>query len=202
MIKIITNNLRHKEMDRNIFIKTVLTAVAVIPLLGFTQIKQAMVRTNKGFKIKAGEGRIHGHIKLKGVNENILDIKISGSDTDGGFAMFEQTSLSPGRGTPLHVHHFQDEVFYVIEGAYYFQVGDDKYHLSTGDSIFLPMKVPHAWTQKSKIGKMTVTFQPAGKMEEFFLTMAALEKEPTKEQIAQIFSDNDMQVVGPPLKMD
>jgi quercetin dioxygenase-like cupin family protein len=189
-------------MNRNVFIKTVLTAAAVVPLLGFTQIKQAMGRTNKGFKIKAGEGRIHGHIKLKGVNENILDIKISGSDTDGGFAMFEQTSLSPGHGTPLHVHHFQDEVFYVIEGAYYFQVGDDKYHLSDGDSIFLPMKIPHAWTQISKKGKMTVTFQPAGKMEEFFLTMAALEKEPTKEQIAQIFADNEMQVVGSPLKVE
>jgi quercetin dioxygenase-like cupin family protein len=202
VITIITNNLRHKEMDRNIFIKTILTAAAGVSLLGFTQIKKAMARTNKGFKIKAGEGRLHGHIKLKGVNENILDIKISGSDTDGGFAMFEQTSLSPGRGTPLHVHHFQDEVFYVIEGAYYFQVGDDKYHLSIGDSIFLPMKVPHAWTQISKKGKMTVTFQPAGKMEEFFVTMAALEHEPTKEQVAQIFADNDMQVVGPPLKED
>jgi quercetin dioxygenase-like cupin family protein len=189
-------------MNRNTFLRTASTVVAVLPLLGYTQIKQVMIRKNRGFKIEAGEGRIHGHIKLKGVNENILDIKISGSDTDGGFAMFEQTSLSPGRGTPLHVHHFQNEVFFVIEGAYYFQVGDDKYHLSTGDSIFLPMKIPHAWTQISEKGKMTVTFQPAGKMEEFFVTMAALEKEPTKEQIAQVFADSEMQVVGPPLKIE
>jgi quercetin dioxygenase-like cupin family protein len=191
-------------MNRYRFIKSVsiaLASVAVVPLFGYTQTKQAMV-TKKGFKVNAGEGRIHGHIKLKGVNENILDIKISGSDSDGGFAMFEQTSLSPGRGTPLHVHHFQNEVFYVIEGAYYFQVGADKYHLSGGDSIFLPMKIPHAWTQISEKGKMTVTFQPAGKMEKFFLTMAALENEPTKEQMAQIFAENEMQVVGPPLKVE
>jgi hypothetical protein len=49
---------------------------------------------------------------------------------------------------------------------------------------------------------MTVTFQPAGKMEKFFLTMAALENEPTKEQMAQIFAENEMQVVGPPLKVE
>ncbi len=49
---------------------------------------------------------------------------------------------------------------------------------------------------------MTVILQPAGKLEEFFVTMAALEKEPTKEEIAKIFADHDMQVVGPPLKVD
>ena len=44
--------------------------------------------------------------------------------------------------------------------------------------------------------------QPAGKLEEFFVTVAALIKEPTKEELAQLFADHDMQVVGPPLKID
>ena len=189
-------------MNRNKFIITLLTAATAIPLLGFNQKKLAIERTNKGFKVNAGEGRIHGHIKLKGVNENILDLKISSNDTNGGFAIFEQTSISQGRGTPLHIHHFQDEVFYVIEGSYYFQVGDDRYTLEKGDSIFLPMKIPHAWTQISKKGKMTVTFQPAGKMEAFFTTMSALQKEPSAKEIAKIFADNDMQVVGPTLKIE
>jgi quercetin dioxygenase-like cupin family protein len=139
---------------------------------------------------------------LKGVNANILDVKVSGKDTDGDLAVFEQTSLSQGKGTPLHVHHFQDELFYVMEGEYYFQVGDDKHHLVAGDSIFLPRKVPHAWTQASAKGRMTVTLQPAGKLEDFFVTMAALDHEPTSKEIAQIFANNDMQVVGPPLKIE
>lgn len=75
---------------------------------------------DKGFKVLAGEGRIHGHIKLKGVNANVLDLKISGSDSDGGVAVFERTSLSQGKGTPLHLHHFQNEIFYVLEGEYFF----------------------------------------------------------------------------------
>ncbi len=159
-------------------------------------------KTNKGFVVKAGEGRTHGHIQLKGVNSNILDVKISGKDTDGGFAMFEQTSLSQGRGTPLHVHFSQDEVFYVVEGEYYFQVGEEKFRIRAGDSIFLPMKVPHAWTQVSAKGKMTVTFQPAGKMEDFFLAVSALNHEPTKEELAKMFIAHEMQIVGPPLKID
>lgn len=188
-------------MKRNKFIISALS-VAVIPWTAISQNIRKIERLGKGFKVNAGEGRIHGHIKLKGVNENILDVKISGSDTDSGFAMFEQTSVSQGKGTPLHVHHQQHEVFYVVEGAYYFKVGDDNYHLKAGDSIFLPMKIPHAWTQVSEKGKMTVTFQPAGKMEEFFVIIAALDHEPTPKEIAQIFADHDMQVVGPPLKID
>lgn len=186
-------------MKRNKFILSAIS-LALSPLAIVAQNKKTMKKTGKGFKINAGEGRLHGHIKLKGVNSNILDVKISGSDTDGGFALFEQTSLSPGKGTPLHVHHSQDEVFYVIEGAYYFQVGEDKFHLGAGDSIFLPMKVPHAWTQVSGKGKMTVLFQPAGKMENFFVSVAALDHEPGKEEMAKLFANNEMQIVGPPLK--
>ena len=188
-------------MKRNKFIIAALT-LAASPFTAMSKNKSTLERTNKGFKINAGEGRLHGHIKLKGVNSNVLDVKVSGSDNDGGFAMFEQTSLSPGKGTPLHVHHLQDEVFYVVEGAYYFQVGEDKFHLKAGDGIFMPMKVPHAWTQVSKKGKMTVLFQPAGKMENFFVTVAALDHEPTKEEMAKVFADNEMQIVGPPLKIE
>ena len=151
---------------------------------------------NNGFKVPAGEGRLHGHIKLKALNANVLDLKISGSDSDGGMAVFEQTSLSQGAGTPLHVHHFQNEIFYVLEGDYFFKVGDDEFHLSAGDSIFLPQKIPHAWTQVSASGKMEVIFQPAGKMENFFLTVAALDHEPTKQEMAMIFEENEMEVVG------
>lgn len=45
--------------------------------------------------------------------------------------------------------------------------------MNVGDSIFLPHKIPQAWTQKSEKGKMTVILQPAGKLEDFFVTMAA-----------------------------
>lgn len=160
-----------------------------------------MMRQQKGFKIDAGVGRIHGHIKLKGVNVNILDVKISGSDTDGDLAVFEQTSLSQGKGTPLHIHPAQDEIFYVREGAYKFQVGNETFDLTTGDSIFLPRQVAHAWTQVSEKGKMTVILQPAGKLENFFVTMASLDHEPSQKEMEQMFIDNDMQVVGPPLKV-
>ena len=188
-------------MKRYKFIASILTVVSA-PIFAFSKLPGKLTRQKKGFKIVAGEGRIHGHIKLKGVNSNILDVKVSGSDTDGALAIFEQTSLSQGKGTPLHIHTSQDEIFYVIEGSYKFQVGEDKYDLTTGDSIFLPRQVAHAWTQVSEKGKMTLIMQPAGKLENFFTTMAALNHEPNQQEISKIFADNDMQVVGPPLKIN
>lgn len=188
-------------MKRSKFLASVIS-LSAMPGLAFSQIQKTFRRKDKGFKIPAGEGRIHGHLKLKGVNSNILDVKISGTDTDGDIAIFEQTSMSQGKGTPLHIHHKQDEIFNIIEGSYKFQVGDDRFDLTTGDSIFLPRKVPHAWTQVSEKGKMNVIMQPAGKLENFFVTMAALDHEPSKQELAKIFKDNEMEIVGPPLKID
>lgn len=188
-------------MKRIKFIMSLL-ALGAAPTFLFSQIQKGISAMSRGFKINSGEGRIHGHIKLKGVNSNILDVKVSGNDTNGELAIFEQTSLSQGKGTPLHIHNSQDEVFYVVEGAYYFQVGEEKYNLGVGDSIFLPRKVAHAWTQVSEKGKMNVTLQPAGGLENFFITMSQLDHEPSQNEIAKIFADNDMQVVGPPLKLE
>lgn len=184
-------------MNRINFIVSLLSAA---PLAALAQLKTKYLRDKKGFKAKAGEGRYHGNIRLKGVNQNVLDVKVSGKDTDGDLAIFEQTSLSVGRGTPLHVHPKLDEVFYVLEGAYGFLVGSDRYKLKAGESIFLPREVPHSWIQLSEHGKMAVTLQPAGKLEEFFVTMAAFKKEPTPEEIAKVFADHEMMVVGPPAK--
>jgi quercetin dioxygenase-like cupin family protein len=188
-------------MKRNKFIATSFFAL-LLPFTTFAKTIKRFIRNDKGFKVKAGEGRLYGHLKLQGVNANVIDVKISNSDTDGDLALFEQTGLTQGKGVPLHVHPFQDEIFYVLEGEYYFQVGQDKHHLTAGESIFLPRKVPHAWTQVSAKSKTLVLLQPAGKLESFFVTVAALKEEPNKEQMAKIFADNDMQVVGPPLKIE
>jgi hypothetical protein len=97
-------------MKRNQFMATAI-AVASLPFLAFPNAAKQTKRAAKGFKIAAGESRLHGHILLKGVNRNIKDIKVSGSNTNGDLTIFEQTSLSPGSSTPLHIHHYQDEVF-------------------------------------------------------------------------------------------
>jgi len=158
------------------------------------------MRTKNGFKVNAGEARFGAHYKMKGVTLNTLDIKISGKDTENDLAVFEQTGLTPNGGPPLHIHPFQDEWFYVIEGEYRFQVGDDSYSMMAGETIFLPRNVQHAFVQLTQSGKMIVSYLPAGKMESFFAVTDKWTSPPSKEEIAKVFADHEMKVVGPPLK--
>ncbi|MBL0308194.1 MAG: cupin domain-containing protein [Bacteroidetes bacterium] len=181
----------------------ILTTLASVPILTFAKMKSIIsMRTDKGFKVASGEARFGTHYKMKGVTINTLDIKISGKDTENDLAVFEQTGLTPKGGPPLHIHPNQDEWFYVIEGAYLFQVGEDKYQMKAGETIFLPRKVPHAFVQLTEKGKMIVSYLPAGKMEEFFAVTDKWTSLPTKEEIAKVFADHDMQVVGAPLKAE
>ncbi len=181
----------------------VLTTLLAVPILSFGKIKSLiMMRTDKGFKVNSGEARFGIRYKMKSVTQNTLDIKISGKDTDNDLAVFEQTGLTPKGGPPLHIHPNQDEWFYVIEGRYLFQVGEDKYQMKAGDTIFLPRKVKHAFVQLTQKGKMIVSYSPAGKMEDFFAVTDKWTSSPTKEEIVKVFADHDMQVVGPPLKVE
>lgn len=181
----------------------VLTTLALVPALAFAKIKRLLpMRTKNGFKVNAGEARFGKHYKMKGVTLNTLDIKISGSDTENDLAVFEQTGLTPNGGPPLHIHPFQDEWFYVIEGEYLFQVGDDKYQMKEGDTIFLPRNVQHAFMQLTEKGKMIVSYLPAGKMEAFFQVTDQWTSPPSKQEIAKVFEDHEMKVVGGPLKND
>lgn len=183
--------------------KFILSALFVVPGLAFGKLKSFMPwQTNKGFKVGSGEARFGVHYKMKGVTLNQLDIKISGKDTENGLAVFEQTGLTPKGGPPLHVHPDQDEWFYVIEGQYSFQVGEERFAMKAGDTIFLPRTVPHAFVQLSQKGKMIVSYLPAGKMEAFFAVTDKWTTQPTKEEVIKVFADHGMQVVGPPLKVD
>ncbi|MEO7767847.1 MAG: cupin domain-containing protein [Ferruginibacter sp.] len=185
-------------MQRKHFIVSTLTA---LPMLAFGKLKSLVpFRTVKGFKVASGEARFGKHYKMKGVTLNVLDIKISGNDTENDLAVFEQTGLTPNGGPPLHIHPNQDEWFYVIEGEYLFQVGDDKYEMKAGDTIFLPRNIQHAFIQLTDKGKMIVSYLPAGKMEAFFQVTDSWTSPPSKEEITKVFSDHEMKIVGPPLK--
>ena len=185
-------------MKRRKFLSTTL---ATIPLVSFANGKSIFkMRTDNPFKVKAGEARFGTHYKMKGVTLNTLDIKISGKDTNNELAVFEQAGQTPNGGPPLHIHIDQDEWFFVTEGEYLFQCGSDRFHLKAGDTIFLPRNVPHAFVQLSEKAKTIVSYMPAGKMEAFFAATDKWTSPPSKEEIAKVFADHGMKVIGEPIK--
>lgn len=186
-------------MHRHRFILTSLASLAALLVVKGQAFAEGI---GKGFKVAAGAARNGERFTMKGVTANTLDLKIGSADTGGGMAVFEQIGQSPNGGPPLHVHPHQDEFFHVLEGAYRFRVGDEHFPASTGDTIFLPRAVPHAFVQLTEHARMLVTYQPAGEMEAFFRATAAWTAPPTREEVARVFAAHGMLVVGPPLPVE
>jgi DNA-binding transcriptional MerR regulator len=152
-----------------------------------------------GFSVAAGKDRFDEHIKLGGEPS---DCKVSARDTNGALCVFEFTG---GSGGPRHFHHDQDELIYVLAGQFLFEVGNKRFHARAGESVFIPRKVPHAWSGvNGKPGKIINVYQPAGKMEDFFRELGTYTKPQVHEalsfeELSQLFRDHGMDMVGPPL---
>jgi len=180
--------------------KFILSTLAMGSLITFAKTAfGSMVITAAGFKVNAGEARLGGHYEMKGVTRNVLDLKIASSDTNGNLTFFEQNGFKANGGPPLHIHLYQDEFFYIIEGEYLFRVGDEYFQMKPGDTIFLPRNVQHAFAQLTDKGRVIVSYMPAGKMEDFFKTTDAWTSPPSAAEIADVFEAHDMKVTGPTL---
>jgi quercetin dioxygenase-like cupin family protein/heme-degrading monooxygenase HmoA len=76
---------------------------------------------------------------------------------------------APGAGPTLHYHTLEDEVWYVIEGEFEFQVGENKFRALPGTTVFGPRNVPHAfhYAGETGLGRIIITYTPGG-IEKFF----------------------------------
>jgi mannose-6-phosphate isomerase-like protein (cupin superfamily) len=46
---------------------------------------------------------------------------------------------------PFHLHHADDECWYVLDGRLGFRLGDDEVEAGAGDAVFVPAGTPHAY---------------------------------------------------------
>lgn len=128
-----------------------------------------------------------------------LQIKVATRDTGGALFVFEHARMGKG-GPPRHFHYEQDEWFYAVEGEFAFEVGDARFTLRRGDSLFAPRMLPHAWAHVGEQpGTLLLSVQPAGTLEEFFLQSCRMTSPPTPEEAERLFAAHGMKVVGPPL---
>lgn len=88
-------------------------------------------------------------------------VKATASDTGGQMTIVEVTE-PPGAEAPLHVHHREDEAFWVLEGEVTFEVGDTTIEAHAGDYAFGPRGIPHRYSVGDVGCRMLFMLTPAG----------------------------------------
>jgi quercetin dioxygenase-like cupin family protein len=91
----------------------------------------------------------------------LATIKTTAEQTGGQYALVE--ILAPdGYEAVLHVHHQEDEGFYILEGEMTFYVGEQTIKARPGSYLFGPRDVPHSFTVDSGPARLLFVFSPAG----------------------------------------
>jgi quercetin dioxygenase-like cupin family protein len=97
-------------------------------------------------------------------------IKASGETTEGRVAVTENWAPR-GHGSPLHVHHREDEWFYVLSGELTFWIDGETTIAQEGSFVYGPRDVPHTFAVSSEEARFLLVIEPAG-FEQFLLELS------------------------------
>jgi mannose-6-phosphate isomerase-like protein (cupin superfamily) len=136
----------------------------------------------------------------------LATIKASAEMTDGRVCVIEH--LAPqGVGSPLHVHHREDEWFYVIEGKLTFWVDGRTIEAAAGSFVYGPRDVPHTFMVRSPQARFLVVAEPGG----FEVFVRALSEParaltippagvmmPPPDRMAAVAAEHGIEIIGPP----
>ncbi len=146
--------------------------------------------------VAAGEDR---YGEQRGLGVSVITFKVTSWDSPD-LLVLENIFHQKG-GPARHLHHDQDEWFYCVEGEFILEVGVEKFVLNPGDAIFAPRKVPHVWAHiGTSIGRMLITFTPAGQMEAFFREVTKVNAMPPQDPA--LWRAHGMELLGPPLDIE
>jgi mannose-6-phosphate isomerase-like protein (cupin superfamily) len=192
-----------RNMERRSFLGAAMGALP-LAMMGRARMGQAVKSSSpaKATRVARGEDRLDEPHTL-GVSHSAF--KVITRDSGGDLFIMEHTNGKKG-GPPRHVHHHEDEWFYVLEGEYVAEIGSERFQLKPGDSILGPREMPHVWAFVGNTqGKMLIAFAPANKMEAFFREGMSRHDNtyPNSANASdrELFRAYGMELLGPPLSV-
>jgi mannose-6-phosphate isomerase-like protein (cupin superfamily) len=123
-------------------------------------------------------------------------ILLDGSAGDSRLGLVDMVEVPAGHMPPLHVHHAEDEGFYVVDGEVTLLMPGSEVTLRAGDFFLAPRGVPHAYRVGDAPARWLVTSSPAG-FERFVAAVAAL-PEPDPARLAAVAAEHEIEILGPP----
>lgn len=119
--------------------------------------------------------------------------KVPSRETFGRFAVVEETS-PPKSAVPPHFHKRTDEIVYVLEGKYEFEIDGEPRIAEKGDMIVIPRNTPHGFRNLlTTPGKLLAIITPSG-FENFFAEISEL-GQPAPDEVVEIGRRHDLELV-------
>lgn len=84
---------------------------------------------------------------------------VTGAESAGSYFTLI-VDVGPEAGPPPHIHHLEEEQFYILEGQLTYWVGDQTFQANTGDFIHIPRGMVHSF--RNGPSRLLATFSPAG----------------------------------------
>jgi quercetin dioxygenase-like cupin family protein len=95
-----------------------------------------------------------------------------GAETGGRLALVEHPIQPRALAAPIHTHHDEDEISYVVSGTIGAQIGDQVLTSGPGSLVFKPRGIPHAfWNAGDTVATVLEVITPGG-FEGYFEEMA------------------------------
>jgi len=100
-----------------------------------------------------------------------------GEDTGGAFTLFEEILAPQDRALP-HLHHEEDQAFYVLEGDCQFVCDGHAFAAGKGSFVYVPRGIVHSYQNVgTEPGRLLILSTPAGGTERLFFDLG----EPAEE---------------------
>jgi mannose-6-phosphate isomerase-like protein (cupin superfamily) len=129
--------------------------------------------------IRKGEGK-----KTIMIGPDPWSFRITGAEIDGRFDFIEAT-ITYLQGPPLHLHHEQDDTFFVLEGTLTVQVGEEVFDLHAGDLVCAPKGVPHTFANVAKEPVRVINIMTPGGFDRIMEEYASLPAGPPDPQVLE-----------------
>jgi quercetin dioxygenase-like cupin family protein len=109
-------------------------------------------------------------------------LKAVGRDTAGTCAWMVGEN-KPHEGVLFHQHANEDEAFYILDGRFEMNIGDQTAIGTPGSFFFGPRNIPHRWTNVgSATGRLLMVFTPSG-IEKYFQGAGVPIKDPSERPV-------------------
>lgn len=131
----------------------------------------------------------------QGRESDITELLMTRDQTGGALGMFRQT-IAPNSGPPTHVHHTEDEFFYIVSGEFKIRLGERVINAPAQSVMFVPRGTAHTFQNVgAEPGVLLVGVTPGG-FEKMFQERQGVNAETNRE----LMKAHNMEVVGPPLQ--